>query len=59
MRFEDEIKSCSKYLELDNKTVIFPNSKEPINKDFIDLYDVLRRNVEILERVEKLLEDNR
>lgn len=40
-----------------NKTIIFSKNTTS-NKDFIDLYNILQRNVEVLERVEKLLEDN-
>lgn len=39
-----------------NKTILFSKNTTP-NKDFIDLYYVLQRNIEVLERVEKLLED--
>lgn len=39
-----------------NKTIIFSANKNKPNKDFIDLYNILQRNVEVLERVEKLLE---
>lgn len=35
-----------------NNTIIFKNA--PSN-DFIDLYNVLKRNVEVLEEVERLL----
>lgn len=38
-----------------NKTIIFSASKNPPSNDFIDLYNVLKRNVEVLEEVEKLL----
>ena len=41
-----------------NKTIIFSKNITP-NNDFIDLYNILQRNVEVLERVEKLLEDNK
>lgn len=40
-----------------NKTIIFSKNTTP-SKDFIDLCNILQRNVEVLERVEKLLEDN-
>ena len=39
-----------------NKTIIFSKNITP-NNDFIDLYNILQRNVEVLERVEKLLEE--
>lgn len=55
----------SEYVELKdgqeikaNKTILFSKNTTP-NDDFIDLYNILQRNVDVLERVEKLLEDNR
>lgn len=39
-----------------NKTIIFSTNKNKPNKDYIDLYNILKKNVEVLERVEKLLE---
>ncbi len=39
-----------------NKTIIFSANKNKPNKDYIDLYNILKKNVEVLERVEKLLE---
>lgn len=39
-----------------NKTIIFSANKNKPNKDYIDLYNILKKNVDVLERVENLLE---
>ena len=39
-----------------NKIIIFSANKNKPNKDYIDLYNILKKNIEVLERVEKLLE---